>query len=287
MRAAETAASPVDVTAWRCDPYTEALARERGPLFLRRPDGSTLPLDVERWCGGIDAADTAVLERCEGGVLDVGCGPGRLVAALADRGRRALGVDLNPLAVAHANASGGRALCQSAFDPVPEEGGWHTALLVDGNIGIGGSPERLLARVREVVRSGGLLIVEAAAEDVCERMTARLTDGRGGVGAPFPWARLGLPALLRLARRSGWSRADTWEVRERRFAALRADPGGAAGGAAPGAATGAATPQAERTPKEPRAYRTAPTTAEAANRNAQTSSQRPANGCPGSPLLDR
>ncbi|WP_236567788.1 MULTISPECIES: bifunctional 2-polyprenyl-6-hydroxyphenol methylase/3-demethylubiquinol 3-O-methyltransferase UbiG [unclassified Nocardiopsis] len=213
-----------EATAWRCDPYTDALASGRGPLFLRRADGSVLPLDVERWCGGIDTVDATVLDRCEGSTLDVGCGPGRLVRALAERGRTALGVDLNPLAVAHANASGGRALCRSAFDPLPDEGGWCTALLIDGNIGIGGAPERLLARVRDLVRPGGLLIAETAPDDVCERMTVRVTDGRGGVGAPFPWARLGLPALLEAAERSGWCADGSWRVRGRLFAALRSGP---------------------------------------------------------------
>ncbi|RKS08064.1 methyltransferase family protein [Nocardiopsis sp. Huas11] len=280
MSAAEVGVAPADVPAWRCDPYSEALARGSGPLFLRRPDGSSLPLDVERWCGAVDPVDAAVLARCEGSTLDVGCGPGRFVAALAGRGRPALGVDLNPLAVARTNASGGRALCRSAFDPLPGEGGWDTALLVDGNIGIGGTPERLLARMRDVVRSGGLLIVETAAEDVCERMTVRICDGRGRVGAPFAWARLGLPALARLAERTGWARADTWEDGGRLFVALRSAFGGGA------AAVRSASPQPEWSAGARRAYRTAPTTAEAANSSAQTSSQRSANGSPGRPLLE-
>ena len=75
-------------SAWCADPYADALRAGRGPLFLRRTDGWLLPLEVERWCAQADAADLSVLRRCEGAVLDVGCGPGRLVAALAARGRR-------------------------------------------------------------------------------------------------------------------------------------------------------------------------------------------------------
>ena len=66
---------------WSTDPYADALVTGRGPLFLRRTDGWLLPLEVERWCAQADAVDLTVLARCEGTVLDVGCGPGRLVAS--------------------------------------------------------------------------------------------------------------------------------------------------------------------------------------------------------------
>ncbi|MGW7366672.1 SAM-dependent methyltransferase, partial [Streptomyces sp. NPDC054841] len=51
-------------TAWRADPYNDALRTGRGPLFLRRPDGWLLPLEVERWCADPDPADRTVLDRC-------------------------------------------------------------------------------------------------------------------------------------------------------------------------------------------------------------------------------
>ncbi|MGW2994495.1 methyltransferase domain-containing protein [Streptomyces sp. NPDC001193] len=113
--------------AWLADPYAEALRAGRGPLFLSRGDGWLLPLEVERWCAEADAADATVLARCEGAVLDVGCGPGRLVAALARLGQPALGVDVTPEAVARTVRTGGSALCRSVFDPLPSEGLLHTA----------------------------------------------------------------------------------------------------------------------------------------------------------------
>lgn len=209
---------------WQCDPYSRALASGRGPLFLRRSDGWMLPLDVERWCGTTDSADESVLDRSEGSTLDAGCGPGRMVLTLAARGHRALGVDMNPVAVARVVEGGGRAVCASVFDPLPGEGGWRTALLVDGNIGIGGAPEDLLTRMREIVLPRGLLIVEAADQDVYECVTVQVTDGWGNPGAYFPWARIGLRALGRCADAAGWAWADAWHVRGRRFAALRARP---------------------------------------------------------------
>ncbi|MET7594850.1 class I SAM-dependent methyltransferase [Streptomyces sp. NPDC005481] len=207
--------------AWCADPYADALRAGRGPLYLRRNDGWLLPLEVERWCADADAVDLEVLRRCEGAVLDVGCGPGRLVAALASRGRPALGVDVSEAAVAHTLRLGGQALLRSVFDPLPGEGRWDTALLIDGNVGIGGEPRTLLRRIARLLAPGGLLIAESAPVDVDERVHVRVSDGRGAAGTPFPWARLGAPALLRHARRAGFRAEAQWAAGGRSFVALR------------------------------------------------------------------
>ncbi|MCX4831711.1 class I SAM-dependent methyltransferase [Streptomyces sp. NBC_01016] len=238
------------------DPYSAALRTGRGPLFLRRADGWLLPLEVERWCARADAVDRQVLERCEGAVLDVGCGPGRLVAELAGQGRTALGVDVSDAAVAHSRGLGGQALCRSVFDPLPGEGRWNTVLLMDGNIGIGGEPAALLARVVQLLAPGGMLIAEAAPVDVDERASVQVTDSPGQSGGhPFPWARLGTPALLRYAAGAGLRPVDQWSVGGRCFAALRT--------------------------------RTASTSAEPANSAAVSSSQWPRYTSAERPVADR
>ncbi|MFF0477816.1 class I SAM-dependent methyltransferase [Streptomyces sp. NPDC004284] len=218
--------------AWRADPYARALRTGQGPLFLRRTDGWLLPLDVERWCAGTDAADESVLARCRGTVLDIGCGPGRLVAALAGRGHRALGIDVTPAAVARTARRGGTALCRSVFDPLPGERRWNTALLIDGNIGIGGDPGALLERTADLLAPGGRLVAEAAPVEVDERCEVRLDDGRGALGTPFPWARLGRRALLRHAEATGWHTVGSWTVDGRHFAELA--PGTSSGATAAG-----------------------------------------------------
>ncbi|KQX14747.1 methyltransferase type 12 [Streptomyces sp. Root431] len=214
-------------TAWRADPYTDALRTGQGPLYLSRDDGWLLPLEVERWCAAPDPADLSVLERCRGSVLDVGCGPGRLVAALAVDGRRTLGVDVSSEAVARTIGLGATALCRSVFDPLPAEGRWDTALLIDGNIGIGGDPAALLRRLRQVVSGSGRVVAECAAFDVDERCEVRVVDGRGGRGERFPWARVGVPALAAHAAAAGWALRERWERRGRRFAVLTRQPSSA------------------------------------------------------------
>ncbi|MEU8586022.1 methyltransferase domain-containing protein [Streptomyces sp. NPDC048664] len=234
MSAVGTAARGGAASPWAAgDPYSDALRLGRGPLFLRRSDGWLLPLEVERWCAEADAADLEVLGRCAGSVLDVGCGPGRLVAALAARGRPVLGIDVSEAAVARtvrrlespaSRRAGATALLRSVFEPVPGEGGWDTALLMDGNIGIGGDPRALLERLRGLVLPGGTLIVETAPADIDERVSVQVVDAdgaRGGAGSPFPWARLGTPALLRHARGRGWHAVDQWSSGVRCFVSLR------------------------------------------------------------------
>ncbi|MER6211677.1 methyltransferase domain-containing protein [Streptomyces sp. NPDC001642] len=249
--------APLDLTArpWSADPYTDALRTGRGPLYLRRSDGWLLPLEVERWCAEADAADLEVLGRCEGAVLDVGCGPGRLVAALAARGRRALGVDVSEAAVAHTVRLGGQALRRSVFQPLPGEGRWDTALLIDGNVGIGGNPRALLRRVSQLLAADGLLIAETAPVDVDERVQVHVADDRGASGSAFPWARLGTPALLRHARRAGWRPDGQWTADGRSFLALR--------------------------------NRRTSSAAEPPNSTAVTSSQRDRNPSPDRPVADR
>lgn len=211
--------------AWGGDPYARALASGRGPLFLRREDGWLLPLEVERWCAPPDAADRTLLRRCRGAVLDIGCGPGRLVAAVAARGLPALGLDVSPAAVARTKGAGGAVLRRSVFDRLPAEGRWGTALLADGNIGIGGDPHALFVRVARIVRPGGRLLTEAAAHEVDERVTVRVEDGHGRQGRDFAWARLGPAAVRAAARATGWTVAEEWTADGRRFAVLVNDPG--------------------------------------------------------------
>ncbi|MFG2294587.1 class I SAM-dependent methyltransferase [Streptomyces sp. NPDC048603] len=212
-----------DPEGWSSGPYAAAIRTQQGDLSLRDAEGWYLPLDLERWCAAADAGDRAVLRRCRGRVLDIGCGAGRLVEALIRRGHTALGIDVCPSAVRATACRGGAALHRSVFDPLPDEGGWGTALLIDGNIGIGGDPRKLLLRIRSLVHGHGQLLVETAQEDVDERRRVRIHVGRRPVGAFFPWAAVGAAALDRHARASGWITTERWSSAEgRHFLALRA-----------------------------------------------------------------
>jgi SAM-dependent methyltransferase len=187
---------------------------------LRAADGSVLALAVGRWVGRPTAEDAHVLERAIAPVLDVGCGPGRHTVELAARGVVALGVDASPLAVRLARAAGAPVLERSVFGRVPGAGRWRTALLLDGNVGIGGDPAALLARLRSLLHRRGRVLVEVEPPGVTTRsFRARLERGPER-GPWFPWAVVGADGTAALAATAGFACTDVWASGPRWFAQL-------------------------------------------------------------------
>jgi len=150
---------------------------------LRSDKGSTVPLEPSRWRARPTPEEEHVLGQVEGPVLDVGCGPGRHVLALARMGVPALGIDISPLAVSIARGRGAEVLQRCVFRPLPLQGAWRTVLLLDGNIGIGGCPTTLLSRIRQLLVPGGRALVEVDPPGDPDREDAG--PGRARLG---PWA---------------------------------------------------------------------------------------------------
>ena len=182
---------------------------------------SPLPLDVSRWSGAADVVDMLVVARCEPPVIDLGCGPGRMVQALGESGRAALGVDMSSVAVGLSMARGGLALRRRINQPLPAEGRWGTALLMDGNVGMGGDVATLLARCAQLVRPGGLVICEV--DRVSERHESRIVVLRteDATSVALPWSRIGATALLQAAKSLDLLLVEEWTAGERVFVALR------------------------------------------------------------------
>jgi len=168
-------------------PYEQSLSRGT-PLQLRHDDGRTVTLDVPRWLAPADAVDLEVILRADSPVLDVGCGPGRIVAALTEHGRLALGIDIAEHAVALTRARGMNAVRRDVFGSLPGEGRWATILLLDGNIGIGGDVDALLRRSLALLAPGGRVLVEIDIDDaVDESAVVRFAIGDEPFGPPFRW----------------------------------------------------------------------------------------------------
>jgi SAM-dependent methyltransferase len=211
------------VNAWRPEVvvhYDRALWDE-ATLRVRERDGEMLPFDVARWLRTADRADETLLARCPGPTLDIGCGPGRLVAALAARGIPALGVDVAPAAVALTRSRGGLALRRSVFDRLPGAGRWRAAVVADGNIGIGGDVGGLLIRIRELLAPGGHALIEVELDETDSRLEVEVIGPDGAAVGSFPWARIGAAALTRLGEDCGFHRRSSWRLHGRQFVELR------------------------------------------------------------------
>jgi SAM-dependent methyltransferase len=201
--------------------YEAALRSTDGRLWVRHPDGQRDPLPVLAWRGELAPGDASLLRRCAGPTLDIGCGPGRLTAALAARGVPTLGIDVAPFAVQLARRAGGPALCRDVFDRLPGQGRWARLLLADGNLGIGGDPGRLLARAAELLGQAGQVLVELYPPTVTAgRRLVRLERPDGQVSRSFPWAFVGAGEIRYHASAVGLRVVETWCREDRYFAAL-------------------------------------------------------------------
>jgi SAM-dependent methyltransferase len=203
--------------------YDEALratatGREH-TLQLCDDQGRCQPMPLHAWHAPGLPGDQALLDRCRGATLDVGCGPGRLTAALTARSLPALGIDISAAAVELTRRRGGPALRVSVFGPLPAEGRWNTVLLADGNIGIGGDPGALLRRSRALLTAGGRVVLELDAIATTESQRIQLwADARRSEF--FDWARVGPGAIADLAATSGLTCQDIADEEGRWFSVL-------------------------------------------------------------------
>lgn len=208
----------LDVSVPVVDVFASALRGD--PCLLVDADGAVGQLPTEAWLGDAGPDDRAILGLCMGPTVDIGCGPGRMAQALARTGRPVLGIDVVPEAVRLSLGRGAVALRRDVFERVPGEGRWGTALLADGNIGIGGDPVALLDRVRRLIAPTGRIVVEVAAHGAGIRTReVRLESGVGRSG-PFPWTVVGADAVAAVAEAAGLREVSQHRFGERHCAVL-------------------------------------------------------------------
>ncbi|PRY46581.1 hypothetical protein CLV43_101858 [Umezawaea tangerina] len=161
-------------------------------------------MPITRWHDDADDADRILVDACGGPTIDLGCGPGRLVAALVERGIVALGVDNSEVAISLTQSRGGPALHRDLFKQLPGEGRWSHVLLADGNIGIGGDPAALLRRARTLLHARGTVLVEVEPPGCGLRRERARVGGEDSWGSWFDWAWLDPEALQEAAGSAGF-----------------------------------------------------------------------------------
>lgn len=192
-------------------------------VMERSSTGDQAALAVDAWAQPATSDDLALLEGLRPAALDIGCGPGRIASALARAGVPALGIDVSPSAVAAASSIGAIVLERSVFDPLPGEGRWASVLLLDGNIGIGGDPVRLLRRLRELLAGDGTAVVEVEPPgQPTQRDLVRLRGADGDPGPWFEWAWVGVDGIAELAAAAGFATCSWQSHGDRHVARLHA-----------------------------------------------------------------
>ncbi|GAB1691019.1 methyltransferase domain-containing protein [Krasilnikovia sp. M28-CT-15] len=199
---------------------TRAAAGRPAAFTARHAGGGVHRFDPAAWCQDSIAGDAALLARCTGPTLDVGCGPGRLTSALSGVGRPALGIDISAAAVRIARGRGATALHRDVYEPVPGTGRWRHLLLADGNIGIGGDPLRLLRRCRRLLAPTGHLHAELAPPGTPPWSGTATVQAPTGADMALDWACVPLDDLSALAAETALRILGTWTEAGRWFATL-------------------------------------------------------------------
>lgn len=137
-------------------PYQDVLVEaERSGTILHREDiyRSGAPVDAIS-----DEILAFVLANVGDSVLDVGCGAGPYVAALKRHGRRSIGVDLAPAAVAEASVRGRPVLQMSADSLAFADNAFDSVVLIETLEHLP-NYERALAEAARVARSSIVVTV--------------------------------------------------------------------------------------------------------------------------------
>ena len=223
LRAATTPPLPADLLYGRLLASAAQHVLGSGPApsaGIRLAGGRLEPLRLDRWLAPADAVDEQILRAVEAPVLDLGCGPGRHLAALRAAGKPGLGVDLSPVAVRLARGRGAEAINGSLWSQVPRAGTWRTVLLLDGNIGIGGAPILLLRRAGELLAGAGAIVVEVDPRGAPTRRVRVRLEAPGVVSEWFRWARVGVDGVADVARCAGFGVAEVHTLAGRTFVTL-------------------------------------------------------------------
>lgn len=196
------------------------------PCWISTSDGDRHLLPIDRWLGGSAstpedrAADEALIGLCRGPTVDLGCGPGRFTAALADRGVLSLGIDVSATAVEMTVERGGKAIHGDVFETPSRHGAWAHVLLADGNIGIGGNPLRMLARARQLLAPHGTVVAEVETCTSGVRNERRRWETHHSVTGWFSWSRVGADAVHALAGAAGFAVTSSDDVSGRHLVTL-------------------------------------------------------------------
>jgi SAM-dependent methyltransferase len=182
------------------------------------------------------------LSSAQGRVLDLGCGPGRSLFHLLERGLEVVGIDVSPGAVGIARERGAPDVRVMGIDEVDfPRGSFDTAVFMGSTLALGGGigiVAQRLARLRPLMRPGGRLITDIREPEATDKPVhrayhaARKRAGRypgelrirleyqGCASDWFDFTLVNLASLSGAATDTGWQVAHVVPPAENGFAVL-------------------------------------------------------------------
>ena len=199
-----------------------------GDYFLRRDDNflerDTSARFFRSW-EEMPSHQRCLLNHARGRVLDIGAGAGQHALVLQERGLAVTAIDTSPLAIEVCRARRLRdAQVMDAHDLAFHANSFDTVLMMNNNLGIGGTPEGLrglLLYLHEVVKPGGMILTDKRECTTTNPTYARYQRwnaerGRhpgsqrlrveydGHCGEEFDWLMITLHDLRDLCKETGW-----------------------------------------------------------------------------------
>jgi SAM-dependent methyltransferase len=142
-------------------PATHVIERKDGYIDVATMNISGYLLPPEQW----PAKDQQALAEVRGRALDVGCGGGRFLIPLQERGMDVVGIDVSPLSLEVCRQRGGRDVREMSVTDVDDRvGPIDTILMMGNNFSLFGSPRRarrLLRRFHRLTSPQGRIVAEA------------------------------------------------------------------------------------------------------------------------------
>lgn len=170
---------------------------------VQGPDGYWGYLDYMADRRSIEAKFAGVLAHVEaqaspGRLLDVGCGPGFMVATARARGWDAMGVDVNPWAVTHARQELDLDVREATLEGAGFDSGTFDAVTMMDLLEHSSRPAELIVEAARVTRPGGMLAVLTpdAGSPVSRLLGARWPEALRAPEHLVLFSARGLTALL-------------------------------------------------------------------------------------------
>ena len=151
------------------DPFGKAMMAyyrgEKAVCLIRRDDGLVDENPLEGYFGEYEdwpEVEKKALRWVKGRVLDVGCGPGRHLLWLQEKGLKITGIDVLPLAVEVSRLRGARdCRVMDARDIMFPPGSFETILMMGNNFGIAGGVEKtrnMLRGFHRITTEEGIIV---------------------------------------------------------------------------------------------------------------------------------